>query len=67
MTAKGISHILLGSYSDAEKSLNEALSIDPRFSDAIAAQVALTELKAKKSEEETTLSSVHSRSINETD
>jgi len=59
MTAKGISHILLGSYSDAEKSLNEALSIDPRFSDAIAVQVALTELKAKRSEEEATLSHLH--------
>ncbi|KAG8979923.1 hypothetical protein FRC05_007366 [Tulasnella sp. 425] len=50
LTAKGISHILLGAYSEAENALNEALAIDPKYAEALAAKVTLAELRGKKNE-----------------
>ncbi|KAG8906186.1 hypothetical protein FRB99_007402 [Tulasnella sp. 403] len=65
LTAKAVSHILLGAYSDAENALNEALAIDGRFAEALAAQVTLAELKGNRtSDVESALS--HLQSIHPT-
>ena len=52
LTAKAVAQILLGSYNDAENSLREALTINPNYSEALAAKVALAELKGKKGDGE---------------
>lgn len=55
MTAKGVSHLLLGAYSDAENALNEALTIDSGYAEALAAKVTLAELKGKGADPEAAL------------
>ena len=52
MTAKAISHILVRSYADAETALNEALTIDGNYADALAARVTLAELSGKRDDVE---------------
>jgi len=56
ITAKAVSQIMLGQYSEAEATLNEALVVDPKYDEALAAQVTLAELRGKSSESETALS-----------
>ncbi|KAG9018216.1 hypothetical protein FRB90_011851 [Tulasnella sp. 427] len=60
ITAKGISHLLLGAYSEAESAFNEALSIEPNYAEALAAKVTLAELKGKKGEADEAISRLHS-------
>ena len=55
ITAKALSQIMLGQYSEAETTLKEALAVNPKYDEALAAQVALAELGGKSSESESAL------------
>jgi len=56
ITAKAVAQIMLGQYSEAEATLNEALIVDPKYDEALASQVTLAELRGKSSDSETALS-----------
>lgn len=52
LTAKAVSQLLLGKYTEADNTLNEALAIDAGYSEALGAKVAVAELKGRKGEGE---------------
>ncbi|KAG8989532.1 hypothetical protein FRB94_004446 [Tulasnella sp. JGI-2019a] len=56
LTAKGISQILLGKFSDADNSLNEALAIDATYGEALEAKAVVAELRGRKLDAETAFS-----------
>ncbi|KAG8957985.1 hypothetical protein FRC03_009560 [Tulasnella sp. 419] len=51
LTSRALTAILMGVYGEAENELNEALSVDPKFDDALAAKVVLAELSGKSKTE----------------